>query len=197
MDNEKELNFSVKPLIESFDLEEFLCNQGTKERHSAIMIITGQQLVLSYTQNNGSGGFNETFANALREITDSKDFEYQREHFYMAKKVSQNFISAELAHHASVERYIAFYLQDLKSISPEEFNIFEAFYNKYNDTFTYYSRRQERPLVYLIMRVRDGEKHVVCSNLDPLYTHLKSIVSSKKTVLEDKKIIGTTIDKIR
>lgn len=201
----EQLNFSVKPMVDNFDLEDFLRNRGDKENYSAFLLITKKQLLCGYTNNNGSEHHLASFSNALREIYDLPLFESINEQVLLEDKIEHSFITGRFINDVEVGTYLAFYLQRLERISYEEFHLFEYFYNKYNDVINTYSIRYKTPLVFASLPSEKGIKDeygnqvnlLSTDNLDYVYKYLKSIVSPKKELMEDKNIIGISLDEIK
>ena len=201
----EQLNFSVKPMVNGFDLKQFLENKRNIQYHSVFLIITKKQLVYGYTNDKGSGYHLASLCNALREIYDMPLFQSINEQVLLEEKIENSFITGRFINDIQIGTYLSFYLQEIKKISYEEFRLFEYFYNEYNDIIDFYSNKYKTPLVFASLpngkSIKDeyGNKVDLLSmdNLDYIYKYLKSIISPKRELMEDKNIIGISLDEIK
>lgn len=198
------LNYSVKPMIENFNFEEFLNKNITSKRKLAFLLITANQLLYGYTKNYGTGSHDGSLSNAVRDIYDMPLIETEGEQYRICEDIKENFISAHFANEPDIGVYLAFYLHRLKSISPSELALFEQFYDECNDIISDFSRAYGHPLVTAVLPDLDepvidefgfeSRMNTITSNdMTELLKYLRKIVDPNKKVQVDKRIIGESL----
>ena len=198
------LNYSVKDMVDAFSFDDFFQPNMTSKRKMGFLLITGKQLIYGYTHNYGIGSHDGSLSNALREIYGMEVIATEGEQYRICDEIKNNYISAHFANEADIGVYLAFYLQNLKAISPDELALFEQFYNKYNDTIYNYSKAVGHPVVTVVLPALDtpiidefGYENdintIVCDDLTEILNYLRRIVSDKKVLPEDRKIIGEAL----
>ena len=199
------LNYSVKPMIDSFNFDEFLNLNRTSKRKLAFLVVTAKQLIYGYTKNYGLGSHDGAVSNAVREAYNRPLMETEGEQFRISEAIKKQFITAHFANEPDIGVYLAFYFQDLKAISLAEFTMFEQFYYKYNDTIYNYSKTCGHPIVTAVLPdlsepvvdefgYESTSNTITSNDLSDVLKFLKKIVSNKKSLPEDQKIIGETLD---
>ena len=160
---------------------------------------------MGYTFGYGIGSHDGAISNALREIYNMPEFKNEGEQYRVSEEARSRFITAHFSNEIDLGVYLAFYLQDLKEVSPEELTLFEQFYDKYNRLIYNYSKNSGHPVVTIVLQDLDkpivdefGFKSygntITSKDLSDVLTYLKKIVSDKKKVPVDENIIGETLE---
>ncbi len=197
------LNYSIKPMVDAFNMDDFLNSNKTSKRKLAFLLITGNQTVCGYTFNYGMGSHDGAITNAFRDIYGLKNIDTEGEQCRLADKISENYITAHFTNDPDIGVFLAFYLQRLDRISAEEFELFKQFYDKYNDTIYEYSKVCGHPIVTTVLPELNepivdefgyvgGINTKTSADLRDLLEYLKRIISNYKVLPTDVKIIGET-----
>ena len=196
-------NYDVKEMINNFSLEDFILSKNNKIEKEAILLITDNQYILSYSKDFGYGDCNEAMANSVREIYGLKDFRYRREIDSISGMIKQNFITANIINSKKAGVYLSFNLNDCKRISESQLELFKDFYDKYNDVIKLYSESFGYPIVkYSLPKgkpyvndfgIVDDENYYDSDDLSGVYELLKSRVDVDKVNPVEDKIIGNVV----
>lgn len=184
------INYSseVQKMIASFHMEDFLKNNEEDQANGAFLLITNQQVILSYTENYGKGFHEEAIGKALCEIMGDDQCEDTMSYLLSVSK--GYFLIARMINEPGLN-YIIFEMRDLVSITPNQLILFEKFMEENNYLIEKFSKEAGRGTVLM----EAGGKEFSFSNLRPVYEYLKTIVNEAKQVPGDVNIIGNiTLD---
>ncbi len=178
--------FSVKELIDSFHMDEFLKVQDDLDNdNAAVLLITDSQMVLSYTGNQCKGSHADTIANILCEINgivkNEDDFEM------ISDKANEKYIVGKFINMFGLH-YLFFELHGLERISFRQLELFQMFMEQYNDDIKSFSHEVESPTVYL--GIYDNKYYYEDLDLRRVYSYLESITDKNIVLEEDPYILG-------
>lgn len=184
-----EYNYDMDLMIKEFDFEDFFKPKKDNKINGGILLITDKQIILSKNAFDGLGGHDLSFANLLREIYNLPNFENNEQMILTARNV-RNLINARLVNEKNVGTYIAFFLQNIESISLNAYNLFLEFYNHYNEIIKQISQSYEFSIVGCIIKDDDGinYREVYSKDLTFVLEYLKHLVN-KDMVINENEII--------
>lgn len=184
-----EYNYDMDLMIKEFDFEDFFKPKKDNKINGGILLITDKQIILSKNAFDGLGGHDLSFANLLRQIYNLPNFENNEQMILTARNV-RNLINARLVNEKNVGTYIAFFLQNIESISLNAYNLFLEFYNHYNEIIKQISQSYEFSIVGCIIKDDDGinYREVYSKDLTFVLEYLKHLVN-KDMVINENEII--------
>lgn len=187
----EDINYDAKEMIDAFDMAEFLTiNDDLEKSNGAFLIITDNQCILSYTKDYGMGYHYESIGNALCEITgEEKDMETIP---ILYSESLEKYIIARIINEPGIE-YFILEIGNLKSITPNQLELWKRFMEEYNDIIQLFSEKLEKPFV--LVEINGEEKQYY--DLEPVEEYLETLVDENKKIPEDCKIIGTILTERR
>ena len=183
--------FSVKELIDSFDMDTFLTVQEDLNLdNAAVLLITDSQMILSYTGEHCRATHPDTIANILCEV---KGKEKNVEEFdQIMNQANEKYIVGKFLNMFGLF-YLIFDFYDLKKISPNQLELFRMFIDRYNERIQQFSKEVEAPTV--IIGINHKEYSYENLELSNVLSFLESIVDADKELEEDSLILGETLEK--
>ena len=171
----------VKKWIKEFSMDSFLDVDDTTDLYSAFLLITDCQYVMGYTENK-TGLHSSMISAVASEITGKEMSE---------EKVFQNFIVARMLNDPC--NVIIFDFSHLKSISLNQFLLFEDFMHTYQDDIQRFCIESGRKGILVLI----GDKEYSFEDLSFVYQYLKTLIGENKRMISDVSILGKDIDSIQ
>lgn len=198
-------NFDVKEMVENFSLEDFFQLKDNKVGREAFLLITDNQYVSGYTKSFGYGDYSEAISNTIKEIYGLKKFVYRREIDNINEITKGIFVTAKMENSSRDGVSIYFNIDEHTSISMNQFELFEAFYDKNNDIINSYSKKLGYPIVkYYLPNEKsyvndygfiEDEIFYEDDDLSNILEILKNKVDQNKVVPKEENIIGNIVKK--
>ena len=193
------LNYNVKPMVENFNMHNFLKKNNTIERDLGFLLITRDQIICGSTRDHNIRSHDVLISNALRSVSNFKSFETEGDQYRASELAKNNYITAYFTNERENGVHIVFDLKSLRLISSQELSLFEQFYDDNNEIINNYSLSCGKPVVTLVLpdlyEPVDGDYSniVTSNNLDIVLSHLRKIVLDYKILPNDSKIIGEAL----
>lgn len=180
-------DFELNKMMENFDFESFMNPPESEDRLlGGWLIITDNQYVMGYNDFDGMGYHGDSIRRALCEIFD----EGRYSQFGSPSFVNKNFIIGTMMS-GQDNMYILFDLNQLRSITPNQYKLFEEFKNKYNDII----KRKSIILGNNTVFYENNGTEVVSKDLDLVSYVLCQKIDENKKLPKDVEIIGETLEK--
>ena len=188
-----EFNFDVSDMIQAFDFEKFILqNNSFNWENGAYLIITDNQLIMGYTRDFGKGPHEHAIANAVRVINGFDFFDSTKDTFRVDYDTNKEYIKARILNEKLTGKLILFDLYKLKSISENQYKLFEYFYEKYNEVI----KRASVDNDTIVHFSNNKFQSFASDDLTLMKEYLKTIIDYDKEIKKDKKIIGISIEEI-
>lgn len=214
----EDYNYDLMPLInDNFNFFDFIKNgrDTSLTENGAFLVITNNQYVLGYNRGFGTGGHDIAFARAFSLINDgvlkydnSRNVKFipngELDYYNSSlngRTCEKNYLTARIFYEYvcdnalgtpvfSGEIFFSLDAHDFK-ITPLQYEMFEQFYNDYNDEIILATKSIPHFTVGYRYRDANGSiKEMQTRNLDSLREYLKNNIDYERHVDDDKNIIG-------
>lgn len=129
-------NYDLDPLINDFDFYNF-CASAYGDDYGGFLAITDKQFAVGYNAGFGQGSHASSFARFIKDIHGGGDFSAS-ECNMLSSCTSMMYITARIEYEYVGDHYEGYiHFSFPRVITPDEFETFKTFYNKYNDDLKY------------------------------------------------------------
>ena len=163
------------------------------EEKAATVLITDNQLIVTTNGPYADQNHRETLVNIHNQIYRHNMIVDPLDYFSIEKYMQKNFIVGKLINIPNESVYAMFPIASIRPhfITPNQLEIFNTFYEKYNYVFSEVSKRENKPIVcYSYLNENNETEEKWCNDLKPIFFYLQRIVGKEKDFEKNEKIIG-------
>lgn len=162
--------------------------------YGAFVVMTTKQYVMGYNAGFGFGSHYASYARVLKDISGGGAINNDRDLATLSFKCQANYITIRICCEKTEGKHVSCMSVNIpkNGITKEQFEIFEQFYNDYNDEIEKLCNKFN---CHVTFTKRDGSvKMYISNNLNEVRDYLKSIIDEEKVMDEkfEEKIIGVT-----
>ena len=195
-------NYELSPLIENFTFYDFI-DEAKKEPpkdHGAFLVITNKQYIIGYNAGFGNGTHMSAFARTFKDINGGGIIGIEHDAILLSIKCQKNYLTAKICYEScrnnlyrnpNYKGTITFELSSIDyKITKEQFDVFEIFYNDYNEDIKYITKKND---IYVRFSYLDEKGNLIKSkttDLDELYNYLLNNIDYNKQIEEETVILG-------
>lgn len=201
-------NYDLYSLINDFsfyDLIEKTKNSNSNlEDYGAVIVITNKQYIIGYTAGFGEGTHNSAFARIMKEIIGGGEISNLSDAQVLCEKCKKQYLTARIYYSRMITNYgaddsFSGYIEfDLTNsiVSPEKFEMFKLFYDKYNSELLSLSLKRNKFNVIYYYKENDRVIKNETNSLDSLYLYLENHLTNNNDYSFDEVIVGESKKKV-
>ena len=186
---EKPYNFDIIKMIDIFNFDDFIKRGKKRISNSAILLITNNQYIISYTQNKGKGYHSFAFTRLLKELNGGGDISTLEEAIAIKRELDK-YVHARILFEKNSGAII---FSGIKNINTDNYNILLKFYDDYNDIIKKIASENG----FFVGFYSNTNKNFISSkDLDKLLQYINNNmnITEPESSCDDEIILGNTLD---
>ena len=187
----EEYNFDLTKMIEDFDFLEYIKsnNKKFKDYRAGILVITDKQYIISYSRDYGYGDHLPAFSRLFKDLQGGGLLTKRKAEKIFLEGIKKYIIAKiYFGYKNNNEGVILF--DRLENLNSNNLKLFYEFYNDYSTIIKTICNNNNFVVAYF----DENKKIITSKDMDNLLAYVKNKKNKAKTIDEEEKILGTTIN---